>query len=63
MHVLWKPAEGPSGLQKALDEICAAAEAAVDSGTSYILLSDRGVDATNAPVPMLLAVRFNVYSI
>ena len=53
---LWPVAGGPGGLRGALVELCKRVEAAVDEGVSYILLSDRGVDAAQAPIPMLLAV-------
>ncbi|MDR2845669.1 MAG: glutamate synthase large subunit, partial [Candidatus Methanoplasma sp.] len=49
-------ADGPAGLERALDRICLRAEAAVDGGGSYLVLSDRGADAANAAVPSLLAV-------
>ena len=48
--------EGPSGLEKALNRMCQQADSIVDEGESYIILSDRGVDAEHAPVPSLLAV-------
>ncbi|MBR5998834.1 MAG: glutamate synthase subunit alpha, partial [Candidatus Methanomethylophilaceae archaeon] len=48
--------EGPDGLEKALEEICRKADEIVDEGESYIILSDRGVDAKHAPIPSLLAV-------
>ena len=47
--------EGPDGLKKHLDRICAEAEAAVDEGASIIILSDWDADAQHAPMPMLLA--------
>lgn len=56
VKALWDPSTGPTGLQPALAALCAQVEAQVDAGISYILLSDRGVDATHAPIPMLLAV-------
>ena len=43
----WKP---PS------TRICRDAEAAVDDGCHLVVLSDRGVDHANVPVPMLLAM-------
>ncbi len=43
-------------LQKALSELEAAASAAVDGGASILVVSDRGVDASRAPIPSLLAV-------
>lgn len=48
--------DGPEGLEKAIRKICASAEAAVDGGGSYIILSDRSADKDNVPVPSLLAV-------
>jgi glutamate synthase (NADPH/NADH) large chain len=42
-------------LQQALEALCASAERAIDSGASLIVLSDRGIDQDNAPIPSLLA--------
>jgi glutamate synthase (NADPH/NADH) large chain/glutamate synthase (ferredoxin) len=47
--------EGPEGLKKHLDRICAEAEKAVDAGAALIILSDWEIDAQHAPIPMLLA--------
>ena len=44
------------GLEGALDDICRKAEKAVDDGHSYIILSDRSVDAQHAAIPSLLAL-------
>ena len=44
-----------AALEKALVALCAAAEKAVDDGASLLVLSDRGVDASKAPIPSLLA--------
>ncbi len=43
-------------LAKAIDDLCQSAEAAVDDGAQYIILSDRGVDESHAAIPSLLAV-------
>jgi len=48
-------AEGQGGLRGALDRLCAEAEAAADCGAGVLILSDRGVDEANAPIPSLLA--------
>jgi glutamate synthase domain-containing protein 2/glutamate synthase domain-containing protein 1/glutamate synthase domain-containing protein 3 len=53
---LFPASEGPSALKKALDEVCSRAIQAVDEGATILILSDRGVDAGHAPIPMLLAV-------
>ena len=44
-----------AALEAALVSLCAAAEQAVDEGSSVIVLSDRSVDETHAPIPSLLA--------
>jgi glutamate synthase (NADPH/NADH) large chain len=49
-------AAAASNLRKALSELCRKAEQCVDEGVNYIILSDRDVDPTHAPIPSLLAV-------
>ncbi|MBX6753933.1 MAG: glutamate synthase subunit alpha, partial [Thermorudis peleae] len=49
-------ADGPDGLMTALEQLLRDAEAAVDHGATILVLSDRGVDAEHAPIPMPLAV-------
>ncbi|MBN2453301.1 MAG: glutamate synthase large subunit [Candidatus Omnitrophica bacterium] len=41
---------------QALDRICFEAEYAIEKGSSFIILSDRGADAERAALPSLLAV-------
>ena len=53
--MLFDPASGAEGLKKAVDILCQSVEKAVDDGKNYIVLSDRGVNAHNAPIPSLLA--------
>ncbi|MDR1861372.1 MAG: glutamate synthase large subunit [Bacteroidales bacterium] len=48
--------DGEQGFKKAFDQMLAMAEKAVDEHKNFIILSDRGVDATHAPIPSLLAV-------
>ena len=48
--------EGPQGLERALDRLCAEASEALQSGVAVLILSDRAVDSSRAPVPMMLAV-------
>ncbi len=52
---LFKVAEGPGALRKAVARIQAEAVEAVDAGGTVLILSDRGVDAEHAAVPSLLA--------
>ncbi len=56
ISTLWAAAVGEEGLEVAIARICAEAEAAVDTGTRLLVLSDRGVDHTSVAVPMLVAV-------
>ena len=51
------PATGEPGVLEAeVGRLCSEAEAAVDGGASYIILSDRGVSDARAPMPSLLAL-------
>ncbi|MBQ6768259.1 MAG: glutamate synthase large subunit [Prevotella sp.] len=43
-------------LRKALEDLCKEAEASVDEGVNYIILSDRDIDERHAAIPSLLAV-------
>jgi glutamate synthase (NADPH/NADH) large chain len=56
LPMLFDPKSGAAGLEKGIQELCLSVEKAVDDGKNYIVLSDRGVDATHAPIPSLLAV-------
>ena len=56
IHMTFR-ASGENGkLEKALERICQYAEDAVDDGYSIILLTDRGIDSSHAPIPSLLAL-------
>ncbi|HEX4756122.1 MAG TPA: glutamate synthase large subunit [Candidatus Dormibacteraeota bacterium] len=48
-------AQGAAGLEHGLRRICRLASEAVATGRSIIIISDRGADATHAPIPSLLA--------
>jgi glutamate synthase domain-containing protein 2/glutamate synthase domain-containing protein 1/glutamate synthase domain-containing protein 3 len=56
VSTLWPVAEGDGALATALDRVLAEAVAAIEAGAGIIVLSDRGVSATHAPLPMLLVV-------
>ena len=47
---------GGENLRQALDDLCKQAEASVDEGVNYIILSDRDIDEQHAAIPSLLAV-------
>jgi glutamate synthase (ferredoxin) len=52
----WPKTEGPAGMKKRIDEICAESADAVRLGASILVLSDRETGAEDAPVPILLSV-------
>lgn len=56
LPMLFDAARGAEGLREALNELCKKAEAAVDEGVNYIILSDHEIDAAHAAIPSLLAV-------
>ena len=55
LPMVFDPRDGAEGLERAMDELCRKASAAVQGGTPLLVLSDRGVDARHAPIPSLLA--------
>ena len=52
--MLFDAADGD--LEKAIDELYAKADNAIDAGYTILILSDRGVDEKHAPIPALLAM-------
>ncbi|MGI8927718.1 MAG: glutamate synthase large subunit [Tepidiformaceae bacterium] len=56
LPMLFPTRAGPAGLKPAMDALFADADAAIAAGAKVLILSDRGVDAENAPIPSLLAV-------
>ena len=48
-------AAGGAGLSAALDTLFAEADAAIAAGADILILSDRGIDTEQAPIPALLA--------
>lgn len=56
LPMLFEVSRGSEGLKAALDRLCKQAEQSVTDGVNYIILSDKDVDETHAPIPSLLAV-------
>ncbi|MGE3960651.1 MAG: glutamate synthase large subunit [Dehalococcoidia bacterium] len=56
LHARFRVDDGPAALERALDDLCAAAVIAADEGHTVLVISDRLVDREWAPIPMLLAV-------
>jgi len=56
LPALFRAEDGEKGLRHALDDLGIRASRAVESGYTLLIISDRGVDATFAPIPSLLAL-------
>ena len=55
LPMLFDAGGGAAGLKRAMDELCRQASEAVEAGYTFLVLSDRGVDAEHVPIPSLLA--------
>jgi hypothetical protein len=55
LDAVFPAADGPGGLEGAMDRLCAAALAAIRDGARILIVSDRAADRDHAPIPMLLA--------
>jgi len=55
LPMLFPVAEGSDGLEDALKELFTKADDAIEDGANLLILSDRGFDEENAPIPALLA--------
>jgi glutamate synthase domain-containing protein 2/glutamate synthase domain-containing protein 1/glutamate synthase domain-containing protein 3 len=51
----WPVAEAEEGLERALERVCAEADAALAGGANILVLSDRAAGPKRVPVPSLLA--------
>ncbi|MGI0493792.1 glutamate synthase large subunit [Alkalinema pantanalense CENA528] len=56
LPILFDPTQGTAGLEAVLKQIFAQADAAIAEGVNILILSDRDISATQAPIPALLAV-------
>ena len=54
--ILFNPEDGAQGIEHAMESLCEQATRSIDAGVNILILSDRGVNASNAPIPALLAV-------
>ncbi len=55
LPILFDKQKGTEGLEKALEELFEKADKAIAEGYSILILSDRGLNAKNIPIPSLLA--------
>ena len=56
LTLIFDPTDGPDGLERALEGLFGAADAAIARGSSILILSDRGVNAGKVALPALLAL-------
>ena len=56
LPILFQVDEGGPALERAMEQLCQAASAAISNGVNILILSDRGIDRENAAIPALLAV-------
>src|SRR5256712_72042 len=54
LPILFKAADGKEGLERALADLCQAADQAIADGVNIVILSDRTFDRDYAPIPALL---------
>jgi glutamate synthase (NADPH) large chain len=56
LDATWPREDGASGLEAAVERLCANAVDAVDDGATIIVISDRACSPARVPIPSLLAV-------
>ena len=56
ISIVYPVHDGAKGLEGAIDRICKEADQAIAEGYTYLILTDRAIDATHAQIPALLAV-------
>jgi glutamate synthase (ferredoxin) len=56
LPMLFRARDGGAGLRKALEDLRWKASEAIAEGHNLIILSDRGHDASDAPIPSVLAI-------
>ena len=61
--MLYDVEKGVNGLEDALDKILTQVEEAVNDDVNIVILSDRGADKENAPIPALLACSYVHHSL
>lgn len=56
LDITWPVADGPEGIDAALERICAEAHEVVEDGINVLILSDRRVGPDRVAIPALMAV-------
>jgi glutamate synthase domain-containing protein 2/glutamate synthase domain-containing protein 1/glutamate synthase domain-containing protein 3 len=55
LDITWPVDEGPDGMERALERICAEASEVVEDGVNVLILSDRNAGPARVAIPSLLA--------
>ena len=55
IEILYPVAEAGPGMDKALNDVYAQVDQAIEEGYTYVILSDRNIDETRTAIPALLA--------
>ncbi|QQL45945.1 glutamate synthase large subunit [Sulfuriroseicoccus oceanibius] len=55
IDITWDIKEGAAGLEKAIDRVCAEAEAAVDAGQEILILTDVATSPERVAIPAMMA--------
>jgi glutamate synthase (NADPH/NADH) large chain len=58
ISILYDVKRGHNGLEEGLENVLNAVSKAIDEGSNIVILSDRGVNKENAPIPALLACSY-----
>jgi glutamate synthase (ferredoxin) len=58
LPIKYQASRGHNGLEEALERLLGEATTAVDRGARILILSDRNIDAEQAPIPALLACSY-----
>ena len=56
LDITWPVADGPAGMEPALERVCREADAALADGVNILILSDRAVGPERVQIPSALAV-------
>ncbi|MFC5050000.1 glutamate synthase large subunit [Rubritalea spongiae] len=54
LDITWPASEGADGMLKAVERVCAEAEAAADAGTTVLILTDKASSKDRVAIPTLL---------
>ncbi|MBQ27060.1 MAG: glutamate synthase large subunit [Nitrospiraceae bacterium] len=56
LDMVFPVADGPDGLEIALEKLCQDASKGIQDGIKFLVLSDRGINEKLAPIPSVLAI-------